>query len=256
MEKMDEGDTASSVFSFFIMMLIFLNVLAVILETEKRFHKVYSYYFYIFEIFSISVFTIEYILRLWSITADERYSHPVRGRLRFALTPMALVDLAVILPFYLPLTFALDLRFIRALRFFRLFRLFKMGRYIESHQTLINVLKQKKEELIISVFLIVVLLIVTSSLIYFFEHDAQPEAFSSIPVSMLWGVSALATGGLGDIHPVTMAGKVFGAVISILGIGLLALPSGIIASGFVEEFQNKRNKKTVCPHCGKEIDII
>lgn len=253
LEKPDDTSRASTVFTFFIMTLIFLNVLAVIFDTVNSIYVKYETYFNAFELFSIAVFTIEYIFRLWSITAIEKYSHPIKGRLRFAVTPMALVDLVAILPFFLPFTFKVDLRFVRALRFFRLFRLFKMGRYIESHQTFKNVLSDKKEELVISVFVIFILLILSSGMMYYFEHEAQPEAFSNIPASMYWGISALTTGTLVDIKPITMAGRIFGAIISLLGIGLFALPSGIIASGFVEEIQKKREKITVCPHCGKKI---
>lgn len=205
----------------------------------------------------MSVFTIEYILRLWTCTADDRFRSPIKGRIRFAATPLALVDLMAILPFYLEIIMlirALDLRFIRALRLFRLFRLFKMGRYSEALKTLGNVLKQKKEELFITVFAILILLITASSLMYFVEKDAQPEAFSSILAAMWWGVSTLTTVGYGDIYPITAIGKFLGALIALLGIGMFALPAGILASGFAEEMQKKRGKRRICPHCGKDID--
>lgn len=147
-----------------------------------------------------------------------------------------------------------DMRFIRGIRLFRLIRLLKIGRYSSSLRTLINVLKRKKEELIISVFSIFILLIIVSSLMYFIEHKAQPEAFSSIPASMWWGIITLTTVGYGDVYPVTIVGKLYGSFIAFLGIGLFALPAGILASGFAEEIhQSKVDNSETCPHCGKSL---
>ena len=129
LETAPDGDRASRVFDVFIMTLISLNVLAVILETVDSLSSQYGDIFNTFEIFSVSVFTVEYLLRLWTCTTDNRYRSPFSGRLRYAATPMAVIDLLAILPFYLPMVIPLDLRFIRALRLFRLFRLFKMARY-------------------------------------------------------------------------------------------------------------------------------
>lgn len=235
LEIASTGDLLSRTFDIFIMTLISLNVLAVILETVKSLSFHYRLLFHTFEVFSVSVFTIEYVLRLWTCTANNRFKSPVKGRVRFGMTPLALVDLMAILPFYLPMVIALDLRFIRAVRLFRLFRLFKMGRYSESLKTLGNVLKEKKEELLITVFVVFILLVVASSLMYFVENEAQPEVFSSIPAAMWWGVATLTTVGYGDICPITPIGKLLGATIAIMGIGMFALPAGILGSGFVEE---------------------
>ena len=233
--------------------MISLNVIAVVLETVESISSQYVSIFRAFEIFSVVIFTIEYLLRIWTCTNDERYQRPISGRVRFALTPLVIVDLLAILPFYLPMCIALDLRFIRAIRLFRIFRMFKMGRYSESLRTLGRVAKSKKEDLLITVFLVGFLLIVASSLMYFVEKDAQPEAFSSIPATMWWGMATLTTVGYGDIYPVTIAGKILGAVISVLGIGMFALPTGILASGFSEEIQQRRRKPQSCPHCGKDV---
>ncbi len=246
-------DLYSRTFSIFIMSLISLNVLAVILETVESISLRYELFFTTFEMFSVAIFTIEYLLRLWTCTADKRFENPITGRLRFAVTPLAVVDLFAVLPFYLPLIFPFDTRFIRILRLFRLFRAFKMVRYSDSLKLMGNVLKAKKEEIVITLFIMVILLIFTSSLIYLVEHEAQPQAFSSIPASMWWGVVTLATVGYGDIYPITPLGKFFGAIISILGIGMFALPTGILASGFIEEIRKKQGK-LICPHCGKVIN--
>jgi len=171
------GDLASRIFDIFIIILIFLNVLAVILETIEDLSSQYSQFFKIFEIFSVIVFTLEYILRIWSSTADPKYKYPISGRIRFIFKPLLLVDLFAILPFYLPMFIPFDLRFIRAIRLIRLFRLFKIGRYSESIRLFGKVLRSKKEELFITVFAVFILLIIASSLLYYVEHKAQPEAF-------------------------------------------------------------------------------
>ncbi|MDP3765775.1 MAG: ion transporter [Nanoarchaeota archaeon] len=246
------SDFHSRVFVLFIMTLISLNVIAVILETVENLSFQYSYFFTMFEVFSVAVFTIEYLLRIWTCTADKRFENPITGRSRFVVTPLAIVDLIAVLPFYLPLIFPFDLRFIRVLRLFRLFRLLKMARYSESLRTLGNVFKAKKEELFITLFAVLILLIFASSLMYSIEHEAQPQAFSSIPNAMWWGVVTLATVGYGDVYPITPIGKFLGAIISLLGIGMFALPAGIIASGFAEELRRKRRKQ-ICPHCKKSI---
>lgn len=144
------GDLASRLVDLSIMLLIILNVSAVILETVAGLLSQYDPLFRAFDLFSVAVFSIEYFLRVWSCTADERFGDsPIRGRFRYMKTPLAIIDLVAILPFYLPHLFV-DLRFVRAIRLFRLFRLIKMARYSESMRTLGRVLTLKKEELPIS----------------------------------------------------------------------------------------------------------
>ncbi len=246
-------DVYTRIFHVFIITLILLNVFSVILVTVESLSSRYGTLFKAFEVFSVSVFTIEYFLRLWSCTVDNKFHGAMKGRARFAVTPFAIIDLMAILPFYLPMFLPLDLRFIRALRLFRLFRILKMGRYSESLRTLGNVLKEEKEELLIAVFVVLILLVVASSLMYFIENAAQPSAFSSIPAAMWWSVATLTTVGYGDIYPVTPMGKFLGALIAILGIGMIALPAGILTTGFAKEIQKKHEKKAICPHCGKDL---
>ena len=116
-----------------------------------------------------------------------------------------------------------------------------------------NVFRTKREDLILTVFIISILLIVASSFIYFAENAVQPAAFSSIPQSMWWGMATLTTVGYGDVYPITPIGKILGAIVSLLGIGMFALPTGILSSGFTEEIQKRRNGPQICPHCGKAI---
>ena len=252
-----EEDIPSRIFDLSIIILIILNIIAVILGTVRNFYITHQVLLRNFEIISVSVFTIEYLLRLWTATYKEGFEHPFFGRIEYIFTPMAIIDLLAILPFYLPMLIPMDLRFLRILRLFRIFRLFKMTRYSKAMQTLGNVIKEKKEELLVTVFIVFILLLTASSLMYYVEVDAQPDKFSSILDAMWWGVATLTTVGYGDVYPITPLGKFLGAVISLLGIGLFALPTGILASGFGEEIRKNREKKRtiICPKCGAELEI-
>lgn len=229
----------SRMFDIFIMVLIVLNVVAVIFETvdsiSERFHE----FFVVFEFFSVMVFSFEYVLRVWACTSLKRYAHPVWGRISYIFTLGALIDLLAILPFYLPLVLSLDGRFLRILRLFRLFRLFKLGRYSSAFKMIENVLNSRRSELSISVGIILSMLVIASSMMYFIENEAQPEKFSSIPETMWWGVATLTTVGYGDVYPITPFGQLFGAIIAILGVGMFALPAGIIAAGFERELTER-----------------
>ncbi|MCU7844679.1 MAG: ion transporter [Candidatus Thiodiazotropha sp. (ex Monitilora ramsayi)] len=238
----------------FLVGLITLNVLAVILDSVEGIYRAYKPWFDTFEVFSVAVFTIEYVLRLWACTSLPAYRHPVSGRFRFALTPLALVDLFAILPSLLTWG-GIDLRALRVVRLARIARIAKLGHYSKALQLMASVVRRKRHELAISLILMFVMLILASSLMYVVENEHQPEAFSSIPATMWWAVATLTTVGYGDVTPVTGIGKLLGAFIAIFGIGLFALPAGIIAAGFIEEKEDDSNTyPSHCPHCGKAID--
>ena len=237
----------------FLLLLIVLNVFVVLLETVDELNDRYSNFFHEFEILSVAVFTLEYILRLWVCNLREEFADTHRGRLRYMVSRMALVDLVAILPFYLPLAFTFDLRILRLIRLFRLLRLLKMLRYSESLRLFTDVYRMKRSELAMVFMVILFLLVMASALIYHVEQEAQPEAFSSIPAAMWWGVATLTTVGYGDIYPITSLGKFLGSIIALLGIGLFALPAGIIGSGFVGALRRKTNSRFYCPHCSEEI---
>ena len=241
------------VVDLFLLVLIVLNVVVVLLETVTELNARYGPLFFQFEVFSVSVFTLEYILRFWVCTENEKFSHSITGRLRYLVTPMAIIDLVAILPFYLPLIFTFDLRLLRLIRLVRLLRLLKMLRYSESLRIFTAVYRLKKSELTMVFMGIVFLLVMASAMIFHVEQEAQPEAFSSIPAAMWWGVAMLTTVGYGDIYPITPLGKFLGALIALLGIGLFALPAGILGSGFVGALRRKTSSKFYCPHCGDEI---
>jgi voltage-gated potassium channel len=237
----------------FLITLVLLNVIAVILESVDELFLAYKTFFEVFEYISVIIFSIEYVFRVWTCTCIEKYKHPVLGRLKYIFSPSALVDLVAILPFYLPQALFYDLRFVRIFRLFRFLRLFKLGRYLNASKVIGNVFYSKKEELVLCFMLTLSLIVVASSLMYFVEHDAQPDKFSSIPAAMWWSVTTLTTVGYGDVFPITPIGRFLTACISMLGIGLFALPAGILASGFSTEFQRVKKGKRVCPHCEGEL---
>lgn len=240
------GDQAGRAFDLFIMALISLNVVAVIFETVGDNATRYGRWLQIFEMSSLVVFGTEYVLRMWSITANPMYAHPLRGRLKFAATPIAIIDLLAILP---AVFWFVDLRFVRVVR---LLRLLKLGRYSTSMATLTRVVQSRAQPLGMSVFLVGMALVMTSSLMYYAEHEAQPEVFSSIPAAMWWGIVTLTTTGYGDIVPVTPVGKMLGGLTAIIGVGAIALPVGILAGGFVQEIERAQGAgENACPHCGK-----
>ena len=238
-----EHDRASQIFQWFIITLVTLNVIVVILATVEELRREYERFYQLFEIFSVVVFTIEYVLRVWSCTVSDKYRHSVKGRLRFMATPAAIIDLLAILPFFIPRITNVDLRAIRALRLFRLLRLLKLGRFSSSIDIFSEVISQKKEQMFVAAIGVSILLVFASSAVYFAEKQVQPEAFSSIPDAMWWGVATLTTVGYGDVVPVTTIGKVLGGLVSFLGIGFFALPAGILASGFEEAVERQYGAK-------------
>jgi voltage-gated potassium channel len=245
------GDRPSYVFDVFLLALISVNIIAVILETVRGVQLRYGSLLLGVEYFSIAVFSVEYLVRLWAAPHDPRYQGAVRGRLRWAMSPMALVDLLAVLPFYLPFL-GFDLRMARALRLARIFRIAKLGRYVHTLRLFADVVRAKREELVMTTFILAFLLLVASSLMYYAENPVQPEAFSSIPASMWWAAATLTTVGYGDVYPITPLGRLLGAGVAIVGIGLFALPTAILGSGFIEEVA-RRKERPHCPHCGEEL---
>jgi voltage-gated potassium channel len=246
-------DPLARAFTVALTTLIALNVLAVILETVPSLEQQFRDAFVLFERPSVAVFTVEYVARLWACTADPRFRRPVTGRLRFSLTPLALIDLAVILPAYLPWHIVLDLRFARVLRLVRILRIFKIARYSRTVRLFLQVFAAKRTDFGLVVIVVGLIIVLASSLIYYAEHPAQPEAFSSIPAAMWWSVETLTTVGYGDMCQRTPLGKLLGTLIAFVGIGIFALPAGILAAGFAEQLRNQRRASDRCPHCGKPL---
>ena len=249
LEISKENDKESKYFDYFISILILLNVFAIILETEKELGIEYSAFFYYFELFSIIIFSIEYLMRLWSCVSVDVYKNPLIGRVKYLFSPLAIIDLIAIAPFFITFLVA-DTRVVRLLRLLKLLRITKHFRYSKTFKIIYSTIERKKEELISALILMLSILLVCSTGVYFAENEVQPDKFSSIFASMWWAVATLTTVGYGDIFPITLMGKIFGSVAAIFGVGLFAIPAGLLASGFSDESETL-NKN--CPHCGKEI---
>ena len=275
LEVTHHDDLPGKLFDGFMIGLISLNVVAFAFETVYSISIPYKSHFNNFEIFSTVIFTVEYGLRLWSCTLARGYRHPIFGRLKFVLMPLSLIDLFSVLPLYLFFFFP-NWVFVREIHLLRLARLLKIGRYSESIRTLGKVVASKRSELLSATFTVFTLLMISASLVYFAEHAAQPELYPNIPASMWWSVVTLTSVGYGDVYPITPFGKLLGGVIAVLGLGLVALPTGILASGFAEEVQRQRmavkadgrspegNALSLsadssaahkyCPHCGESLE--
>ena len=245
----EADDGLSKLVTNALVLLICLNVIAVILESVENIGNNFGKIFFWFELSSVIIFTIEYIFRIWCCveSPDTRYKKPLIGRLKYIIKPLIIIDLLVIIPFYLSFIIGLDLRILRVIRLLRVVRL---TRYSGAWSLFSAVIKAQQKPLIMTVFLLALALLIFSSLMYAIENTAQPQAFADIPSAMWWAVATLTTVGYGDIFPVTSLGKILGSISAIFGIGLFALPAGLLASGFSDEMQKE---KKFCPHCGEKL---
>lgn len=268
-EIIESGKTPlSKIINITIVILIFLTLITVVASTFDISNSL-RIIFSKFEIFSTIIFTVEYILRVW--TSDLLYPElsPIRARIKYIFSFMALIDFIAILPFYLLFFIKIDLQALRTLRALRLLRIIKINRYTTALKTITQVFKNKANQLVSSMVVVGLLMIIASVLMYNFESEAQPDKFSNAFDSLWWAMSALTTVGYGDVYPITVAGKILGIVIAIIGIGMVAVPTGIITAGFSEVLHNKKSKKTnnsgesiedkkdekkYCPYCGHRID--
>lgn len=254
LEPDTEGSVASNAFDTFILILISMNLVAIILESVETISEAYGAWFHGFEVASIAVFTVEYVLRVWSCTVDERYGATVRGRVRFMLTPMAIVDFLAFAPFYL-IFLPIDTRFMRALRLFRILRILKLARYSSSLRLIGKVIGRNSEHLAMVGFLLGTMILLSSAVMFWAEHEAQPEVFSSIPATMWWAAVTLTTVGYGDTVPITGLGKVLTSIFALLGIAMIALPTGILSAGFLKAMKEEEEEDLkACPHCGGRLD--
>lgn len=218
---------------------IITSVAAVFLETIPLVHDPLKVEFYWFDTIAIAVFTIEYLLRLYAAPEREPHHSALSGRFSFVKKPSSLIDLVAILPYYLQFLFAVDLRFIRVLR---VLRVLKLTRYNTALSTFAMVLKREKRAFSAAMFITVLITILSGAIVYEFEHAAQPEKFDTMPRAMYWAVITLASVGYGDISPVTPIGQAFTMVLAILGIGIVALPAGILGSAFSDQLHQQREQ--------------
>ena len=241
LEKGSSKDKISIYTDIFLICLIVLNIIAVLLETVDSIYNLYSFEFLVFERISTIIFLVEYILRVWVAIENDKENKSnskLIVRLKYMITWPAIIDLLAVLSGILPMIFNVDLRILRALR---MLRLLKFSRYFKVMNLLLGVLREEKQSFLAAMFLLTIAMLIASTGIYIFEKDAQPEKFGSIPAAMWWAVATLTTVGYGDVTPITSMGKLFGAIVTIIGIGTVALPSGILASGFSDQLKRRQN---------------
>lgn len=238
LERPEQAHFWGQFVEFLLIALIIANIVAISLETVPSLDAVYGNSFRLFENISIGIFTVEYIARLWVAPEGDKDRSPTRARLAHARTPMALVDLLAILPAYLHIFFVpLDLRMLRVLR---LLRIFKLTRYSTALSMLLDVLREESRSFLAAISILAVLMVLAASGAWLAEHRAQPEAFGSIPAAMWWAMATLTTVGYGDVTPITVLGKVFGGVVTLIGVGMAALPAGILATGLADHLHRRR----------------
>lgn len=231
----NNSDKLSRFFDSFIVVIIFINLFVTLLDTFDE-CAVYKPIMDVIELFTIIIFTVEYVLRIW--TADLLF--PSRKRivaiLSFIFSFYGLIDFLTFFPYYLPIVFPAGAVAFRILRVIRIFRLFKINSKYDAFNVITDVLKEKKNQLLSSMCLILIMMTASSLCMYSLEHDAQPNAFKNAFSGIWWSVSTLLTVGYGDIYPITIGGKIMAIIISFLGVGMVAIPTGIISAGFVEQY--------------------
>jgi len=220
----------SKIFDIFIITLIVLSIIAFSIETMPDLEKDTRISLHYFELFSVSIFTIEYLIRIYVSEKKIVYIFSFYG----------IIDLLAILPFYLALI--IDLRMIKVFRLFRLLRLLKLTRYSKTMDRFQKAIYQAKEEFILFFALTIILFYLASVGIYYFENEAQPDAFKSIFDSMWWAVATLTTVGYGDVYPITIGGKIFTTVILLIGLGVVGIPAGIVSSALSQVDKDNNDK--------------
>ncbi|MBU2978304.1 ion transporter [Alteromonas sp. C1M14] len=237
------GEWPSRLFDYSLIVLIIANAIAMMLETVPHIVVQWGNALNIFDAVSVAVFTAEYVTRVWCCVEKPEIKHADKSlfkqRVHYMLSPMAIVDLLAILPFYLGMFINLDLRILRILR---LTRLIKLGRYSHSVQLLWQVLRNEARTLFAAMSVLVIVMTFAATGIYYLERELQPEVFGTIPNAMWWALVTLTTLGYGDVIPVTATGKVFSGLVTLLGVTLYALPAGILSSSFTAQLHLRRER--------------
>jgi voltage-gated potassium channel len=232
---------AGHILDILLVSLIMVNVIAIVVESIPKVAVEYYTEFFILETASVTIFAIEYLARLWACVDKTKYAanadSNTKRRIRYFFSPLALIDLLAILPSLMMFIVPLDLRFLRVLR---LLRVFKLTRYSRAMQLLLQAFIDEGSSMLAAFFIMAVVLILASCGIYLIEHDIQPDKFGSIPAAMWWAMATLTTVGYGDVVPITPLGKLFGGVITLLSMGMVAIPTGLLASSFSEQIRKRR----------------
>ena len=223
----------------FIVVVILVSVAFVVVESEPAIHESHPVLFHVVEIVVGLVFLVEYVARVWVAAEDPRYSDGLRGRLRYAMTPSALIDLLAVTPLFLHVIGA-EAYVIRIMRVVRVLRLAKLGRFSVATRALSHAVHARRYELVISFGVAVFILVLTSTLMYIVEGHTQPETFGSIPRAMWWAIATLTTVGYGDVVPLTTPGRILGGITAVTGVGLIAMPAGILAAAMSDAIHTRR----------------
>jgi voltage-gated potassium channel len=250
----DENDLLSNIIDIIIVSSIFLNILLIILDTFSFFHGKHENILKRIELVLAIIFTIEYLIRIWTSVYIIPAIPAYKARLKYLLTFKGLIDIIALIPFYIALIFDTNFDFLKIIRLFRILSILKINRYTNSLSNVGKVIRNKSAQLISSMFVVSILIIFSSVLMYYIENEAQPEKFNNAFSGLWWAIATLTTVGYGDIYPITVIGKILGVLIAFLGIGLVAVPTGIISAGFVEQISEEKETKKYCPYCGKKIE--
>lgn len=228
-------------FNRLVIVLIVAAVAAAVIETEPTISRGREEFFRLLELMFGVLFLTEYLLRLWIADLSSAYATSRYPRLKFIFSFTAIVDLLAIIPSFFAVAGGATLA-LRAPRFFRILRLARLGRFSKAWRDLLEAIGSRREELLLAFGLAALTLLLASSLLYWAESEAQPEKFGSIPRAFWWGVVTLTTVGYGDVYPITALGKFFSALVSVAAIGLIALPTGIIAAAMSDVMQRRRKQ--------------
>lgn len=235
-----QDENKKSIFNILIFILIIISIFLLIIESVST---IYNSYKSIIDFLSKSImliFVVEYILRIYISSITYPTKSKIRSAFKFMFSFYGLIDLLALLPFLLPFVLKVDFRFLRILRAFKFFRILKLNRYLKSIELIRDIIIDKKDELVSTLLLTLFMIFLSGFLMYYIENPSQPDSFSNILISMWWAVATLTTVGYGDMVPVTALGKLISSIISLLGIGVVALPTGIISVGYLERIKKEK----------------
>ena len=230
------ADFISRAYDIFSTVMLLINLSATVLYTFDYMELNFGPLLLATEAVTVAFFAVDYVLRLWTARFTRQGKGSEKAVWKYIFSFTGIVDLLSFLPHYLPIFFPSGATFFRMFRVIRIFRLFQINAYYDSLNVITQVISSKKQQLMSSVFIIFVLMFASSLCMYSLEHEAQPEVFQNAFSGIWWAVSTLLTVGYGDIYPITTLGQIFGILISFLGVGMVAIPTGIISAGFVEQY--------------------
>ncbi|NTU89151.1 MAG: ion transporter [Actinobacteria bacterium] len=243
LEDPEEGCSVSKAVSIFLFVLIIANVILILGETGLKPDAEIRSVFRVFDIFSLVVFTVEYLLRVWTADLLRPELSPVRARFRYVFSLMGIVDLFAFLPSYIPLVFAVDARVIKSIRLIRLVRIFKFTRYMEGLASIGRVFRERANQVMSLLMVLFLLLVISSVLMYEVENPVQPEEFDSVFAGVYWAIATITTTGYGDLVPITVEGRILGFIVMLLSIAIATIPAGILSAGFVVETQRAHKER-------------